>query len=211
LASGRIDKPPAYSTTGYSSVKDIESRLDEADDDSQDGGSLEGMGIMQWDNQPLRSSVEAQPEDEGVDMEDFPRPAAAAQPPVTKIMPVKWDFRGLDEQDNPEVLVEDIGSDVAQNDSSGDEARLDDSLDDDELEPILGEPAQGMGDYGQDEFPPYNEMPPELALDDQAHLGQITEGVWNNKVYRVPVGGDDQASDKVDEIVLADEEDKDKA
>lgn len=199
-----MDKLPAYGS------------LDTGDDFVSEGPLMAGMSVMQWDNGAAGRGAQDPAEDEGIDMDEFEAAGAAPQSTVddvTNVMSANWNFQGLVSRARSEADLDfdDLASDRAQNDSSdggraSSLAGADDGLDsmlEDTQEPGVD---YTLPDQPLPQSPPY-ELPPAPGFDQQEHMNEIAEGVWNSKVYKVPADvGNDAASDTVEEIHLGDEE-----
>ncbi|KAK6079971.1 ubiquitin carboxyl-terminal hydrolase [Seiridium cupressi] len=162
-------------------------------------------------NQTLRRSIE---EDEGISMTENPThtSANAFQP--------TWDFNLLTSQNMAQAdgvpgspLGSDAATDEAQHDSSGDEGfshagDLDQDMD---VENVPGTSQIELVKATEHDPPAYNEEPPppdyrgEISRDDMPQF-------WNAKqdVHTVPAKSEDQKSDEAVDILLEDEDDKDK-
>lgn len=210
-----MDSLPAY-TESYNGGLD---QLAEADDDASVGtpGAVDGMGIIQWENSPGNHGTEDPREDEGIDMKEFDGPTGrqSSVDAVTNVMSANWNFCGLTSRARSEAEIDfdDLASDRAQNDFSDDDrSSFAADAHNEDAETMQEDRPEPGADYILPDQPrpqsPQYELPPAPEFDEQAHLGQIAEGAWDSKVFKVPadVGDDDAASSTVEEIHLGDEE-----
>ncbi len=189
LDSGESE-PPLYQASTTNAI--------DAEDDTE-------MGMPPWSQTgTLHNSIEADGEDEGIGLPDF----SNAGPGMASVLNASgWSFNGLSEIGGGD---DDMGSDVAQGDTS--------SMEEDDAVHIHtdGDPSQilDLDEPGSDYVhppepqPPYSdyEIPPAPTLQEQAYMGQIAEQAWDKQVHTVPANlDDDQVSDKVAEIHVGDE------
>jgi ubiquitin carboxyl-terminal hydrolase 4/11/15 len=176
---------------------------------SDDGGTRLTDATFDDGNQTLRRSIE---EDEGIDMTENPThtSANAFQP--------TWDFNLLTSQNMAQAdgvpgspLGSGAATDEAQHDSSGDEvsSRAGELDQDTDMDKVPGTSQIELLKAAEHDPPAYNEEPPppdyrgEISRDD---LSQF----WSAKQSVHTVPDEDQKSEEAVEILLEDEDEKDK-
>jgi len=196
---GQVSHSSAISDPNLPTYQASLGQVGEADDDTE-------MGTQHpWDN-TLRNSIEADGEDEAIDLPDFDNAGPGMQG-MTSVIATGWDFGGL-ERDPVPAADDDVASDVAQGDSSsaaGDPFASDNG----DMEPmLLTEPSsEFMGpDGAQDDFSAFEEPPAPIPRDGRDFINRHAVEVWEQQVHTVPADlGDDQASEQVAEIHVGDE------
>jgi ubiquitin carboxyl-terminal hydrolase 4/11/15 len=150
-------------------------------------GEVDDDGEVRW-AQGLRNSIEADGEDEAIDLPDFDNAGPSMQN-ITSAMGANWTFAGLKSESGP-ALDDDIASDVAQGDNSS--VNDDPFASDGDMEPILAGSEFVESSGAHDDFSAFNDPPAPVE--------------WDQKVHTVPASiGDDQDSEQVAEIHVGDD------
>jgi ubiquitin carboxyl-terminal hydrolase 4/11 len=180
------------------------------DDDAGAGGQLSWAG----GDSTLRNSIEADHEDEGVDLPDYHDNNSGPAAGLTSMVPEQgWSFAALGGNTTSETigLEDDIASDVAQGDnSSTNDNPFEDTFGDD-AEPIMGTSAHYTepDEPRQPEFPDYEaaDAPIDGMHPYVSHHELVTDDSWDSgtKVLTVPADVGDEPDDKVAEIHVPDD------
>ncbi|KAK0711421.1 hypothetical protein B0H67DRAFT_602227 [Lasiosphaeris hirsuta] len=175
-------------------------QVGEVDDDNDIGAGIN------WSQQgTLRNSIEADGEDEGIDLPSYENAGMAGMTSV--IGGTSWSFDALAKVGSEVGADDDIASDIAQGGSSSINGVFADPTD--EMEPmLLNEPSSGYverpGEPGED-YASFDSLPGPSP--EQDYDGRLAVESWGQQVvHKVPADvSDDQASDKVAEIHVSDE------
>ena len=207
LASGRPDRTAHSSASADTELPSYGASIGqggEADDDTDMGGQLP------WNQGTLRNSIEADGEDEGIDLPDFDN-AGPGMSGITSVMGTSaWNFSMLPKTGpGSEAGGEDdlARSDVAQGNGSSDDDFF--AAEGDDTEPmLLTEPNSvyiGTAEQ-QADFSAFDDPPAPVAQERSDYMTRCAVEAWEQQVHTVPVDlGDDQASEQVAEIHVGDE------
>ena len=205
LVSGHADGATAAGSSADAELPSYHASLGQAGEPEDDGDV--GAQLPWNPSGALRNSIEADGEDEAIGLSDFDNAAPMAG--MTSVIgPTSWSFDVLNKAvaDTIGADDDDIASDVAQGDNS---STSDDPFADTVDDVLLNEPGSSYTEPSepQGSFPTYDDPPAPVAQGQEDYMGQIAVEAWEKRVHEVPANlGDDQASDKVAEIHVGDEQ-----